>query len=117
MSPVLEPFAKRLSAVPLRLRLVAIVLALLVTALSVSGVASGLLIRKYLTDRVDQELRAYADVAALVAAAQARSGSALSPVSYTHLDVYKRQGQPTGDLESERHRERHDGGGAGRDDR
>lgn len=78
MSPVLEPFAKRLSAVPLRLRLVAIVLALLVTALSVSGVASGLLIRKYLTDRVDQELRAYADVAALVAAAQARSGSALS---------------------------------------
>jgi two-component system OmpR family sensor kinase len=70
--------AERLKTIPLRLRLVAVVLVLLVTALTVSGVASGLLIRKYLVDRIDEELRAYADVAALVAATQLEQGAGFS---------------------------------------
>lgn len=72
--PLSAQLADRLRRLPLRLRLVAVVLTLLVVALTVSGVASALLIRKYLTDRIDVELRAYADVAAQVAAAQLEAG-------------------------------------------
>lgn len=80
---------ERLRTIPLRLRLVAVVLALLVTALTVSGVASGLLIRKYLVDRIDEELRAYADVAALVAATQLEQGAGFSllPPDYSVIFV------------------------------
>lgn len=60
---------ERLRRMSLRLRLVAVVLVLLIIALTTTGLASGLLIRRYLIESIDTELRAYANVAATLALA------------------------------------------------
>jgi len=68
------PLRRRLRRLPLRLRLIALVLVLLVSALALSGIVTGVLLRNYLLDRTDDELRVYAEPAAALAYQQIVAG-------------------------------------------
>jgi len=57
----------RLQTVPLRARLIAVVVALLAAALAASGLIVNVLLGNYLLDRTDDELRTYGGIAAEVA--------------------------------------------------
>lgn len=57
----------RLQTVPLRVRLIAVVVALLAAALAASGLIVNVLLGNYLLDRTDDELRTYGGIAAEVA--------------------------------------------------
>jgi len=57
----------RLRTVPLRARLIAVVVALLAAALAASGLIVNVLLGNYLLDRTDDELRTYGGIAAEVA--------------------------------------------------
>ncbi len=56
-----------LQRMPLRLRLLAVVVVLLTAALAASGLIVNVLLRAYLLDRADEELRTYGEIAASVA--------------------------------------------------
>ncbi len=58
---------ERLQTVPLRARLITVVVALLAAALAVSGLIVNILLGNYLLDRTDDELRTYGGIAAEVA--------------------------------------------------
>jgi len=57
----------RLQTVPLRARLIAVVVLLLAAALAASGLIVNVLLSRYLLDRTDDELRTYGGIAAEVA--------------------------------------------------
>ena len=57
----------RLQAIPLRARLIAVVVLLLAAALAASGLIVNILLSKYLLERTDDELRTYGGIAAEVA--------------------------------------------------
>lgn len=92
----------RLERMPLRVRLVAIVLVLLTLALVATSLATALLVRGDLMDRVDVELRAVAEPVARQAIGDLRPGRDATPTGYAFVLMAPdgslvRASEPTGE--------------------
>ncbi|MFW5473799.1 ATP-binding protein [Knoellia sp. CPCC 206450] len=84
-APAPQAVVRRLEAMPLRVRLVAIVLIVLAAALLVSNLATAYLMRRDLVGRVDTELRGVAKPVATQALDDLRRGNNAKPTNYAFV--------------------------------